>query len=421
MPAAAEPAAPAALEVAATPAPAAAPAKEIFVSQMPAAKEPAAPAKKGSARDGVLSELRKRAKPEPGTAAEPAAAVPAKAAEGLEDGDLAAEPEPHDPAAAAPAADKKRVNPWKLVDEYKAKSKEYEAKIAEVEKRAIPESKMKEYQAQIEAGQARLKELEEEIRYVNFSKSEEFKSKYQQPYDAAWKRAMGELKELTIEEDGGQTRPVAPADILSLVNKSLPEARKEAVEKFGDFADDVMAHRKEIRRLFDEQESALTEARTSGEKRESEMREKLQKERGEATTAIKDQWAKANEAAHADEKYGTYFKPVEGDEQGNQRLAKGFELADRAFSENPMAPGLTPEQRSSIVQRHAAVRNRAAAFGRLVHFIQQRDTTIAELKAELAKYDSAEPPADTPPPGGSVEATPKGMSGVLAELRKRAK
>lgn len=403
--------------------------REIKVSEIPPPAKPVEPPKKGSAREGMLADLRKRAKQEPGTATAPEPEPVKPVVKDLEDGDEPPEPAgksdsdaPPEEAAKAPADGKKpKVNPWKLYEESKKKIQEYEVKLAETEKRAIPEAKMKEYQTMIEAGQARLKELEEEIRYVNYSKSAEFKEKYQKPYDESWKRAMDELKELTIEVEDGNTRPVSPSDMLSLVNKSLPEARKEAVEKFGDFADDVMAHRKEIRRLFDEQSAALEQARTDGEKREKEMAEAGQKERTEMTAAVKEQWAKANEAAAADEKYGTYFKPIEGDEQGNQRLAKGFELADRAFSENPLAKGLTPEQRNAIVQRHAAVRNRCAAFGRLVFMNQSKDTEIAELKKQLAEFTGAEPPADG---GGKPPVQPnsgKGMEGVLAELRKRAK
>jgi hypothetical protein len=365
----------------------------------------------------MLENLRSRAKPEPGTAVEPAAATAAPVVDDDEP--------PAEPAAAAAAAakpdDKKKVNPWKLVDDYKAQIKAKEAELAEVSKRAIPEADYKKTQETLAQKEARLKELEEEIRYVNYSKSDEFKTKYQKPYDDAWKRAMGELKEITVETGDGNTRPVEPSDILELVNMPLGKAHAAAVEKFGDLAAEVMAHRKEIRKLFDEQSAALEEARTSGEAREKQQREDRQKEVGEMSGTIRETWSKANEAAAADEKYGPFFKPVEGDEQGNQRLAKGFELADRAFSENPMAPGLTPEQRNSIVQRHAAVRNRCAAFGRLVHFVQTRDAEIAALKKQLAEYSGSEPPAEGS--GGAAPAEPaaKGMEGMLSELRKRAK
>ena len=65
------------------------------------------------------------------------------------------------------------------------------------------------------------------------------------------------------------------------------------------------------------------------------------------------------------------------------RVRAAFELADRAFSENPMAPGLTNEQRQGIVKRHAAVRNRAAAFGKLVHMNEQAKVRIAEAASDI--------------------------------------
>jgi len=381
----------------------------------------APPPKKGSAREGVLNDLRKRAKPEPGTVTpepEPTKSAAPKENDSPVEGDESTAVPPDGKPSTDP---KKKVNPWKLVDDYKAKIKAKEAELAELGKRAIPEDKWKSVNETLAQKESRLKELEEEIRYVNYSKSDEFKTKYQKPYDDAWKRAMSELGELTVETADGNSRPVEPKDILELVNMPLGQAHASAVEKFGELAPEVMAQRKEIRKLWDDQAAALEQSRTDGEAREKRTSEARQKEIGEMTTGLKDQWTKANESAAADPKYGTFFKPIDGDEQGNQRLAKGFELADRAFSENPLASGLTPEQRNAIVQRHAAVRNRCAAFGRLVYQNQTKDARVKELEAQLAEYNGTEPPADGVARTNSPAAPAKGMDGVLAELRKRAK
>jgi hypothetical protein len=111
---------------------------------------------------------------------------------------------------------------------------------------------------------------------------------------------------------------------------------------------------------------------------------------------------------------------VEGDEEANTRLKKGFEIADKAFSVNPLDPKLTPDQRQQIVQLHSAVRNRAAAFGRLVYQLEKSDATIAELKAALDKFKEAQPgagePRDTTAPNGSTSA----RGSVLEALRKIA-
>lgn len=417
----------------AAPAPAKAPALpnapkvELKVSQIaPPAEAPAAP-KKGSAREQMFKELEKRAGQEPGTERTPppenlkekTPEPEVKPADGKEKEALAEAPKEGE-VKPGEAEKKSKVSPWKIVDEYKQKLAKAESDKLEVEKRAIPEAKWKEKEAELESKSKRLNELEEEIRFVNYSKSEEFKTKYQEPYDKAWHRAMSELGELQVEE-GETLRAMQPNDLLELVNLPLGRAHELAVEKFGDLAPEAMAHRKEIRNLFDQQTTALEEARKSGAEREKSRAEQFQKQHGEVSTSIRETWSRSNEEITADPKYGKFFTPVEGDEQVNQRLAKGFELADRAFSENPMAPGLTAEQRQSIVKRHAAVRNRAAAFGRLVYQNTTLETKIADLQKIVDEYKGGEPERTGSRPAPAPAGQAKGIDGVFAELRKRAK
>lgn len=411
-------------------------AREVAVSQMPPPTDSrsTAPAKPGSAKAAMFEKLKSIGKQEPGTEgdndrrAAPSAKPDPKSndkprtegAASAEEAD-AGEPENPKPTEVSDPAKKGKVSPWKLVEEYKAKLATAEARALEVEKRAIPEDKWKQHQETLTAREKRLSELEEEIRYVNYSKSDDFKTKYQQPYEKSWQRAMSELGELTIETGDGNARPMAAGDLLELVNLPLGKAHEMAVEKFGDLAPEVMAHRKEIRKLHDEQAAALDEARKSGASREKELTEKQQREYGEISGNIKDTWSKANDEVTGDPKYGTFFTPKDGDEQGNQRLAKGFELADRAFSENPLTPGLTPEQRAGIVRRHAAVRNRAAAFGRLVYQNNQSQSRIAELEKQLSEYKGSEPGLGGSQPKPATAGKRTGMSGIKAGLEKIAR
>lgn len=407
---------------AAAPSPAAAP--EIKVSQMTPS---ASPAKPGSARARMNAELRKKGTlgapqaPEPTEAptVAPAATPPAETPPAPA-GDEAAAPA----AEAAPAVDPKtgkpaKVNPWKLVDEYKAKTAKLEAELVESGKRAIPKEQWEASQQKMTATEKRAQELEDEIRYVNYSKSKEFQDKHQVPYEASWKRAMGDLKDVQIQ-DGDIERTMNATDLLELVNMPLQRARAEAEKIYGPIANDVMNHRNEIRRLYDEQASALDEARKNGSAREKERTEKFQREYGEMSKRNTEHWQKSNEAATRDAKYGKFFTPVEGDEHGNQRLAKGYELADRAFSENPTNPGLTAEQQRSIIERHAAIRNRAAAFGRLVYQNEQHTARIAELEKELKEFKTTVPPlGGSLTPATTPEAT--GFSRIRAGLEKIAK
>jgi len=123
-PSSAAPAA-AAVPAAATPAAVSSPAqpqrREINVSAIPAPTTPITPPKKGSAREKMLENLRGKAKPEPGTAApEPTTAAATAPVEGDEPEVPAEGDDPAAPAEGLRTADKKKVNPWKLVDAYKA-------------------------------------------------------------------------------------------------------------------------------------------------------------------------------------------------------------------------------------------------------------------------------------------------------------
>lgn len=405
---------------------AAAPAAPAAAAPAAAPVEPPTTAKPGSAREGVFKSIRAKAEAAANTpppTAKPAAAAPAAAAPAVPDPKAAA-PAPAAPKEGdddAPPADipaEKKKSPWKIVKEKETQLKQYEAKVAELEKLKLTPERQK----QIDAIEARAKALEEEIRFVDYTKSEEYKTQYLQPYEQAWHRALSDLNELTITGENGQERPIGAQDILELVNLPLQQARAAAEEKFGPFANDVMAHRKEIRQLAEKQNAAVEEARTKGAERDKLRQEEFTRQNAAINTEIMDGWTKANEKVLTHEKYGTYFKPVEGDQEGNQRLAKGFELADRAFSENPRDPRLKPEERAAIIERHAAVRNRCAAFGRLVYQNTQAKTRIAELEAEVAKYKGAEPAAagSAAAPAAAAPA-PTGIGRIRSTLEKYAR
>lgn len=416
------------------PAPPPAPTTSIQASNLPPPAAPAAPPKPGSARDRMFKDLQAKAKPAFGTEpnAEPAPAAPPAAAPrpgetptpGPEEG-AAGEPgsQPAAAPSSTPPAGEKKSSPWKMVDEWKARATKAEAELLEAKKGSLPAQERQAMEQKIQQAEARLQELEREIKYVDYTKSQEFQDKYQAPYEAAWKRATAELSEIPVTDpSNGESRPASPNDLLTLVNLPLGQARELANQVFGDFADDVMQHRKEIRALFDQQSTALEEAKKNAADRSRTKTEQLTTEQKEVKEAITRDWETANAAIRSHEKYGTFFNPVEGDENINQRLAKGFELVDRALAENPLNPKLTPEERASIVKRHAAVRNRAAAFGRVVYQYNQIQAKMAALEKELAQYKGSEPGASRPgaatnPPASGSSA----RSSIFADLRKLAK
>jgi hypothetical protein len=201
---------------------------------------------------------------------------------------------------------------------------------------------------------------------------------------------------------------------------SSVKARQTAKELFGENADDVLKHRDKIKDLFDAQQSALSEARKAGEQRDKVSSEMSRRAQEEMSRFITENWDKANSEAKEDPHHGKNFVPVEGDEEINQRLAKGYELVDRAFSENPANPNLKSEERSAIIRRHAAVRNRAAAYGRLVLERNRLEGKVSDLTKELEQFKSSAPAIAGSSAGSESTAMPSAWNSVIESLRKRA-
>jgi hypothetical protein len=400
------------------------------VPPAPAKPAVAVPATKPTARADMETALGKKVKAGTSTETPVTPAITATQAPGTETASAeepappsetvaAAEPIPGEKLGEAPKA---KTNPWKLVDEHKAARLKAETEALELRKLVANEAARKAEIAEIEQIRTRNKELEDEIRYVNYEKSPEFEDKYHKPYLKAWNKAMAELGEINVEDiETGESRPMAPKDLLKLVNLSLGEARTLADKLYGNLANDVMAHRNKVKEVWDARAEALAEARTQGAEREKKMHDDFQSRVSAINSEVTETWQKANEAAIKDEKYGPMFVPIEGDQDGNQRLAKGFELVDRAFKENPMDPKLSPEERASIVKRHTAVRYRAAAFGRLVAQLNKEKEDHAATKTELAQFKGSAPTIAGGPPAKPDTGPTDARGQMEAALGKLAK
>lgn len=308
------------------------------------------------------------------------------------------------------------------MDQFKARAAALEKELADTKAKILPEADRDSMTKRLTEAETRMKQYEDEIRYVNYEKHPEFIEKFQKPYEAAWQRAMSELSELHIDDGQGGKRAVVPDDMFQLAAMPLEQAREVAESTFGAFADDVMGYRKEIKTLFAAKQEALKAAKENGAQRDKLMTEQQSQQKAVVSKFVKETWDKVNSGLLSDEKIGTYFKPKEGNKEWNERLAKGTELVARAFNERPDDPNLTPEQRASIVKRHAAVWNRAASWGALRHENESLLAKITALEKDLASYKGSQPPAGGTIPGPSTEAEPNtAMGRMMNELRKRAK
>jgi hypothetical protein len=312
----------------------------------------------------------------------------------LEEGDEpaeepAAEPtEPKSDPKAQPKAGDVKQNPWKLVESYKSKAAKLEKQLADVTngKAASPEfeAKLKGAEERAQAAEKRAKELADHMQFVDYQKSDEFVSKFQKPYEEACKSAADDLTQLSIDDGSGTTRRATMADLMALCSMELGQARQQANAWFGDSADDVMDHRRQIQRLYRDQQKALEDAKGKGEERFKAQTESITKLRDETATL----WQKFNtEAAQKHES----LKPKEGDDEYNSKLEYGKSLVDKAFGGNALDPRLAPEDRAKLVQAQVAVRNRAIAYSTLKLENKRLQAKLSESEKALKEFQESEP------------------------------
>jgi hypothetical protein len=379
-----------------------------------------------------------RTAPKPQTAKAPDALPPATAVAPAEEGD---ELTATAPAAVLPGSEgaakpgeavtppevagekKKGVNPWHKIKEHEATLKQRDAELADLRQRVQdPEAHKKEFE-RLSKIEKRNQELEEQIKFVDYSKSAEFTEKYQKPYEESWKRAMAELGDLTIDDGAGRERPMNVNDLMELVNMPIKDAKESAELLFGGMAPEVMAYRKEIKGLFEQQKKALDDAKKSGVEMSAKQTAEQARHMEEMNQMSMREWESYNKSILENPQTGHYFKPVEGDEDLNTRLNKGWAFVDETAKMNLSDPKLTREQRAEAIRRHASVRARAAAFGAMRLRDERHVARIKELEAKLGQYEETVPDftgrgAAAPP---SMVTGNGGMGGLMSRLNKRAK
>jgi hypothetical protein len=328
---------------------------------------------------------------------------------------------PGDEPAKQPPA--KAATLREALDRTKAENAALQKKIAEYEaekaKTPVEDPEKKKLSETLAEREKRLSELEEEQRFSNYERSQEYQEKWNAPFVSAYEAGRARVRSLTLTDENGAVRQGTDADFDAIMRITDNDAAAErAAEVFGNKASMVMYHREKAVELNQARLNALDEFRKNGaerdQKRQAEWKATSEKVLKEAT----ETWQKARTAPH--EKYPLFFKPIEGDTEGNTLLENGFKEADEAFSHmNPLDPRLTSEQRAQILQRHATIYNKAAAFNRLAHLLKKERTALRAAEAKLKEFEASEPGrGDGKGGGGPALSTWDSIDAQLAKLAK---
>lgn len=224
----------------------------------------------------------------------------------------------------------------------------------------------------------RLEEYEIELRYQDYTKSEEFKEKYEKPYQQRFDRAVDEVKELYVNLEDGSSRPATEKDFERILGADKTEVKALARKMFGDEDyRDVLEHRRDLIEMNRKATQDAKNYRENANKRELERASK----KLEADTQLKRLWEKANE--EIPEKFPQYFKPIEGDDEYNAALKQGYEIIDAAHD-----PNLPIEEK---VARLAGARHRAAGYRAQVLLRKRAEARVKELEEVVKGYEESAP------------------------------
>lgn len=283
-------------------------------------------------------------------------------------------------------------------------------------------------------------QLERHISLVDYEQSQEFSTKFDQPYREMWNRATAAFNQLTVRQQDGvddmgepkfTRRPATEADLIDLGTLPLSQLDEKAQDMFGASASRAVQYIERLRDLAAAKQTAVEEAKTKATEWKSQRSLQSQQQQKAIATA----WEDINKGL--EEKFPLAYKVISGDAEDATSHTKGFALADLLFKGNK---ALTPDQVDALpdsfkdtvkagkplteiqkVQLHALARLKMANHDRKVVALKKANARITELEKTLAEYEKSEPSAKSAGEDGHVSDKPwdEQVADELSALDKR--
>lgn len=277
----------------------------------------------------------------------------------------------------------------KLKKQLAAREKEFE----EFKTRPSEDPEKPKLLETLSAREKRLKELEEQVKYYDYTKSQEYLEKYDKPYKEAWQYATQTATDLSVKRDGAEPRKVTAEEFSRIVNMRSEDDALEAAHALFDGdklgaakAARVMEQREKIMQHYRAAENAKSDFAKNIEAREKDLTAKQIAEReaqARQAKASAEAFQKLNEDAK--KKYPQWFSPADGDEQINKALETGKRMADVVFS------GAQDIDSDTRVKMHSAAYMKIAGFDRLAIENGRLRTQMDKLQKALDGYKSSGP------------------------------
>ena len=293
------------------------------------------------------------------------------------------------PAKSEPASLKQFREQYELTkkerDDLASKVSELERAKSEGTKREIEEA-TKALKSEMDSIRKNAEELDTEVRYLNYTRSGEYKQKYEAPLRNAWQTALGDIEGIRVTDGDGTERDASHEDIMAILNVPVAKAAIIAQEMFGAAAPEIMAHRRRILELTQARDKSIAEWKEKGSQREVEQKKQLESRQSRSRELFDSQ------LADYEKSHSQLFGREDGDDDGNKLLDESDRLIKIALKGEGIDADMGYDDKVDLITKaQAQVALRARAYGRERLRVIRLQQKVAELEKKVGKVRSSEP------------------------------
>jgi hypothetical protein len=270
-------------------------------------------------------------------------------------------------------------------DDFAAKVSELERARSEGTRKEVEEA-TKSLKAEMDSIRKNAEELDTEVRYLNYTRSGEYKQKYETPLREAWQTALGDIDGIRVTDADGTERDASHHDIMAILNVPVAKAAIIAQETFGPAAPEIMAHRRRLLELTQARDKSIAEWKEKGAQREVERSKQVEGRQSRSRELFESQFSDYEKS------HPQLFGREDGDDDGNKLLDESDRLIRIALKGEGVDADMGYEDKVDLITKaQAQVALRARAYGRERLRVIRLQQKVAELEKKVGKVRSSEP------------------------------
>ena len=270
-------------------------------------------------------------------------------------------------------------------DDFAAKVSELERARSEGTRKEVEEA-TKALKSEMDTIRKNAEELDTEVRYLNYTRSGEYKQKYETPLREAWQTALGDIDGIRVTDADGTERDANHHDIMAILNVPVAKAAIIAQEMFGAAAPEIMTHRRRLLELTQSRDKSIAEWKEKGSQREVERSKQVEGRQSRSRELFESQFSDYEKS------HPQLFGREEGDDDGNKLLDESDRLIRIALKGEGVDADMGYEDKVDLITKaQAQVALRARAYGRERLRVIRLQQKVAELEKKVGKVRSSEP------------------------------